>query len=88
MTETMDHIEHDVRGFIRENFIVEADELDASDSLTLNGVIDSMGVLELVTFIEQRFGIAVPDRDTVPENLDSIDRIVRYLEGRLAAGDD
>jgi acyl carrier protein len=85
--EAMSEIERDVRTFIRENYIVTNGELGAGDSLTGNGVLDSMGVLELIMFVEERFGVKVPDEDTLPENLDSVDRIVGYLERRLAAND-
>lgn len=83
----MSHIEHNVRQFIADNFILEGDpeNLPGAESLTQSGVLDSMGVLELVMFIEERFGVSVPDEDTIPENLDSVDRIVRYVDGRLAA---
>ena len=83
----MRSIERDVRAFIAENFIVTNGELAAGDSLTHNGVLDSMGVLELIMFIEERFGVTVPDEDTLPENLDSVERIVGYLEQRLATAD-
>jgi acyl carrier protein len=70
-----------------DNFILDpsATALGGDESLTTSGVLDSMGVLELIMFLEERFGIKVPDEDTLPANLDSIDRIVRYVEGRLVA---
>ncbi|MCA1789612.1 MAG: hypothetical protein LC667_07085 [Thioalkalivibrio sp.] len=43
-----------------------------------------MGVLELIMFVEERFDVKVPDEDTLPENLDSIDRIVRYVDQRIS----
>lgn len=83
----MAHIEQDVRQFIADNFILEGDpeSLPGAVSLTQSGVLDSMGVLELVMFIEERFGVTVPDEDTTPENLDTVDRIVHYVDGRLAS---
>lgn len=80
----MDTIEHDVREFISENFILDGEQIEADASLTRRGVLDSMGVLELIMFIEERFEVKVPDEDTVPENFDSIERIVRYLHDRLS----
>jgi len=78
-------IESDVRQFLADNFILDDDSaLGPDDSLTETGVLDSMGVLELITFVEERYGITVPDEDTLPENLDSIARIVGYVERRLA----
>lgn len=84
----MSEIEQDVRQFITENFILDGEvgDLAGAASLTQVGVLDSMGVLELVMFIEERFGVAVPDEDTVPENLDTVDRIVGYVGRRLASG--
>ncbi len=79
-------IDSDVRGFLAENFILDdgGASLDANESLTQSGVLDSMGVLELIMFIEQQYGVTIPDEDTLPENLDSVNRIVNYVSGRLA----
>lgn len=85
--DPMNDLERDVRAFILENFIVTNGDLGAGDSLTGNGVLDSMGVLELIMFVEERYGIKVPDEDTLPENLDSIERIVGYLDQRMAGAD-
>lgn len=84
--ETVATIEQDVRQFIGENFVLDAHEdcLPGSTSLTQAGIFDSMGVLEMVMFIEERYGLTVPDVDTVPENLDSVERIVRYVDRRLS----
>ena len=84
----MSDIEHDVRAFISENFILDGESLDGDASLTRQGVLDSMGVLELIMFIEERFELKVPDEDTLPENFDSVDRIVRYLHERVAVAQD
>lgn len=75
------NIETTLRGFIADNFFVDADEftLPSSASLTQGGTIDSMGVLELIMFIEQNWNLQIPDQDMIPENLDSIDRIVNYV---------
>jgi len=43
------------------------------------GLIDSTGILEVVSFIEEKFGIAVEDNELVPENLDSISAIAKYV---------
>jgi acyl carrier protein len=81
---TADHIEAQLRAFIVENFFVE-EELDAAESLTDAGVIDSTGVLEVVGWIEDTFAVTVPDADILPDHLDSITRIVRYVQERAGA---
>jgi acyl carrier protein len=83
----MADIEARIRQFIQDNFLF-ADNLDrfASDaSLIEAGVIDSTGVLELVSFIEADFMIPVADADIVPENLDSIAAITAFVAGKVGA---
>ena len=69
-----------IRDFIVENFLFgEADGLEDDASFLENGIIDSTGILELVTYLEDTFGIEVEDEELVPENLDSIVNVVQYL---------
>jgi acyl carrier protein len=74
-----------VRAFIEENFLFRQDAaaLSDADSLLESGVMDSTGVLELVAFLESAFPIVMADADIVPENLDSIGAIARFLERKL-----
>jgi acyl carrier protein len=67
-----------VRQFIQDTFLV--DEVGDEESFLASGVIDSLGVMQLVTFIEGQLGAKVPDKDLVPENFDSITRIAAYVE--------
>lgn len=87
MNTNVSQTENTIRSFMAENFIIETDSavLNADTSLTQSGVVDSMGVLELIMFIEQEYGITIPDEDTLPENLDSVSRIVSYVSRRLGA---
>ncbi len=70
-----------VREYIVENFLFGDAEPLTSDSMSLldGGIIDSVGVMELVAFLEQDFEISVADDDLVPENLDSVDNLVAYI---------
>jgi acyl carrier protein len=69
-----------IRNFIFENFILDVeDQLKDDDSLLEKGVIDSTGVLELVAFIEEKYGFTVEDEELVPENLDSIRNIAEFI---------
>ena len=82
-----DRTEAEIRAFIQDNFLFREDsaELGASESLLERGVIDSTGVLEMVAFLEQRFGIQVADAEMLPENLDSVRGLVAYVQGKLGA---
>jgi acyl carrier protein len=55
------------------------------DSLLETGVLDSTGVLELIEFLEEDFGVQVTDAETVPENLGSIAGLTRYLTEKSSA---
>jgi acyl carrier protein len=70
-----------VRQFILRNYLFSSDEkaLDDGVSLMKTGVVDSTGVLELISFLEEQFGVKVEDEEMTPENLDSVDRIVAFV---------
>ena len=69
-----------IRQFIVENFIFGEDgNLKDETSFLESGIIDSTGILELVSFLEEKFGISVADEELFPENLDSIANVVAYL---------
>jgi acyl carrier protein len=79
MSET---IHSQIRTFVVDNFLFGDHSAPLADdqSLIENDVMDSTGVLELVSFIEERYGIAMADADIVPANLDSVARIVSFIE--------
>ena len=73
-----------IREFIVENFLFGSDDgLEDKTSFLESGIIDSTGILELVTFLEEEFEISVEDEELIPENLDSIVNVVNYLENKL-----
>lgn len=71
-----------IRDFIFENFLFDADEnaLKNDDSFLEQGIIDSTGVLELVNWLEESFGFQVDDTELVPENLDSVNKLAAFIE--------
>jgi len=73
-----------VANFIEESFVYdETTTVNPDDSLLDSGLIDSTGVLELVTYLEDTFSISVEDDELVPSNLDSINRIAGFVAGKL-----
>jgi acyl carrier protein len=71
----------DVRSFVVANFLFgDEDGLYDSASFIETGIIDSTGILELVAYLEESFGIIVADDEFIPENLGSIADIADYLE--------
>ena len=77
----MSDIKQELRAYISENFIVSATASLADDaSLLDSGVVDSTGFIELISFLEEHFGIQVKDEEMVPENLDSIANLDAYVK--------
>ena len=76
-----------IRGFIQSNFLFGSQDakLSDDDSFFETGIIDSTGMLELVSFVESEFGIKVADTELVPENLDSINRLVDFIDRKKVA---
>jgi acyl carrier protein len=82
----MNPIEAQVRAFLADQFSASTDApLAADTSLFEAGIIDSMGVLSLVTWLEEAFGFTVEDDEVLPENIDGINALVRYIEAKQAA---
>jgi acyl carrier protein len=74
-----------IRAYVVENFLFGDDNnLNDDTSFLEEGIIDSTGILELVSFIEETFPIKVEDEELVPENLNSINNVVAYLERKMS----
>jgi acyl carrier protein len=74
-----------VKGFIASNFYVrDAAKLADATSLVESGIVDSTGILEVLSFLEQELGVAVEDAEVVPANLDSINNIVAFVDRKRA----
>jgi len=78
----------ELRQFIIENFLYgdERVPLKDDDSFSDRGIIDSTGVLELVAFVETRFGISIEDEEMIPENFDSLAKVTRYVARKQHGG--
>jgi acyl carrier protein len=76
-----------IRDYILEAFVFTADRavLGPDESLTGRGIANSTGMLDIVLFVEQRFGVRVGDEDILPENFDSINAIATFVSARLPA---
>ena len=83
----MQEIELEMRQFIVDNFLFGDKEsmFSNDDSFLEKGIVDSTGILELVAFLEEKYGIKIKDNELVPENLDSIDCLVRFIDRKSRA---
>jgi acyl carrier protein len=77
-----------IRQYIVDNFLFgEAAGLGDETSFLEEGIVDSTGMLELIMFLEESFHISVEDDELIPENLDSIQNVARYLDEKLIQSD-
>ncbi len=73
-----------VREFIVENFLFgDGDTLKEDTSFLESGIIDSTGILELIFFLEETYSVKIEDDELIPENMDSLKNICRYIECKL-----
>lgn len=82
----MDDVKTRVKRYLQENFVGAGNVMDLADQASFIeiGMVDSTGILELITFIESTYGIQVADGEMVPENLDTLHNIERYVRSKLA----
>lgn len=85
-SQTMEDVQQRVKRFVMENFFVsDPSEIGDDTSLIATGMVDSTGMLEVVTFLESEFGVRVRDQEMVPDNLETIGRIAAFVERKRAA---
>ena len=76
----------EIRDFVVTNFLFgKGDDLKDDESLLENGVIDSTGVLELVSYLQERFDMRIEDDEIVPANLDSIRNLVQFVSRKTGS---
>ena len=82
----MEQVACDIRQFVIDNFLFGegANELSNDDSFLEKGLVDSMGILTLASFVQEKYAIDVADEELVPENWDSIRLIVEYVQSKSA----
>jgi acyl carrier protein len=83
----MNPIQQELHDFLTENFAVDGEvrPIGLGESLIQSGIVDSTGLLELVSFVETRYGLPVPDEDLLPENFETIANISAYITARMPA---
>lgn len=82
----MRDIKAELHRFVVDNFLFRRQaHFSDDDSFLSMGIIDSTGMLELVSFLEKHYGIHVEDTDLIPENLDSVTQMAQFVHRKLHA---
>jgi len=77
----MQEVEKKIRDFILENFLFTEDQSELANSASFleEGIVDSTGILEVISFLEDEFEVDIEDEEMVPDNLDSVNNIVAFI---------
>ena len=79
----MSHIDT-VREFVIENFLFgDGQQLQDDTSFMESGIIDSTGILELITFLEEKYEIKIEDDELIPENLDNLQNVAQFVSRKM-----
>ena len=77
-------IMREIQDFLVTELAAERESIAADENLLAHGIIDSMGILSLVTFLETRFGIKTTDDDLIPENFETLHALKAFVERKQA----
>jgi acyl carrier protein len=82
----MTEIKNSIKQHISKNILFSGQDFAADDDASFleNGIIDSLGFMELVAFVEKEYGIKVAPQDLVPDNFDSVNKLSRFVSSRRA----
>ena len=85
MDQTTRDYAKEVRSFVVSNFLFgDGGSLRDSTSFLDSGIVDSTGMLELIMFLESTYGFKVQPEEMIPDNLDSIERVVSFVTTKAA----
>lgn len=75
-------VRQQIREYIVANFLFDTGDVEDDASLMGEGIVDSTGVLEVVVFLQERFGIAITEDEVVPESFDTINALAAFVEDK------
>ena len=83
----MSSIEETIRSYIAENILFSDNGYTYSDDTSFleEGIVDSMGIMELVMLVDEGFGITVEDEEVIPDNFDSVSKLAAYIRKKSSA---
>jgi acyl carrier protein len=86
-TVSSPQIEPAVREFIAKNLLYSTEGFSHADTTSLigEGILDSLGVVELVEFVQTQFGVKVDQQEVTPENFDSVAKLAAFVRRKQAA---
>ena len=80
---TREEIGDEISRYINENFLFGDRRVEPTESLIGSGVVDSTGILEIITFLEDRFEVSFNDAELVADNFNTVERMVSFVLSKL-----
>jgi acyl carrier protein len=76
-----------IKNFIIKDIVTDSEKINLSyeDSLIEAGVIDSLGIMKMLAFLDDEFHVIIEDQDVIPENFETINTISSYIEKKKSA---
>jgi acyl carrier protein len=84
MQMQVSEVEREIRDYLKEEFLFGRDEALNEDTLLLGNVIDSQGVIQLVSFIQQQFNVEIADEEVTTENLATLKSVVALVGKKVS----
>ena len=83
----MQNVEEMIRTYIAENILFSDKGYPHSDEVSFleEGIVDSMGIMELVAFVDESFNVTVEDEELVPDNFDSVSNLAAHVRSKRAS---
>ena len=79
----MNNVQQEIHNYIVDKILFDNGErIDENLSFQESGILDSTGFLELITFVEEKFGIEISDRELIPENFDTLRKISGFVQSK------
>ncbi|RLJ15817.1 acyl carrier protein [bacterium endosymbiont of Escarpia laminata] len=77
-------VREEIRSYVLDNYLFTDDQskLEDDNSFLETGILDSNGVMEIIFFLEDEYGVSISQEEMIPENLDSVSRIVQFVESK------
>ena len=82
-------IKEQLKDYIARNLLFSDNgfKYDDDASFLEEGIVDSIGVLELVAFVDESFGVEVEDHEVTPDNFDSVNKLAAYVQRKQNSND-
>jgi acyl carrier protein len=80
------NIKAQIRQYIAKNLLFSGNSFKYSDDASFleEGIVDSLGIMDLTMHIQETYGVIINDAELTPDNFDSVNKVAQYIQSKLA----